>query len=94
MNTLHTIIERHAPPPAAPSAVLQLLAKQTVAEIERKQADLEQVQHQAEQLRQMLAQWEGSGREGADFWRSGLQATQARQQAILREILARLEARP
>ena len=74
--------------------MLQLLAQQTVAHIERQQTELEQVQRQAEQLRRMLTQWEGGGREGADFWRSGLQATQARQQAILREILARPEARP
>jgi hypothetical protein len=90
--TLHTILQRHSPPAAEPSAVLQLLAERAVAQIERQGAELAQVQRQAEQLRQMLARWEGSGsREGADFWRAGLHATQERQQAILREILARLE---
>jgi len=92
VDTLHTIIERHAPPSAAPQAVLHLLAARTVAQIEAQQAELAQVQRQADQLRGLLARWEGSGRdEGAEFWRSGLQTAQERQGAILREILARLE---
>lgn len=89
---LHTVLQRHAPPPAEPGAVLQLLAQRAVAQIERQAAELAQAGRQAEQVRQLLARWEGGGsREDAEFWRTGLQATQERQQAVLREILARLE---
>jgi hypothetical protein len=90
--TLHTIRQRHAPPASEPAAVLQLLAERAVAQIERQGAELAQVQRQTDQLRQLLARWEGdNGREGAEFWRAGLLSTQERQQAILRNILARLE---
>jgi glycosyltransferase involved in cell wall biosynthesis len=92
VTTLRKIRDRHAPAPAGADAVLRLLAERSVAQIEHRQAELEQVQRQAEQLRQTLARWEGGGsRAAAEFWRTGLQANQQRQQAILREILARLE---
>lgn len=90
-GTLHDILQRHAPPPAEPVAVLLLMARRTVAQIEQKQAAMDQLQRQAEQLRQVLARWEGNGSEGAEFWRAGLKTTQERQQAVLREILSRLE---
>lgn len=90
--TLQTILAQHSRPPAEPQAILQLLAQQAVAQITQSQAKLEQVERQAEQLRRMVAFWEGSkAGEGAEFWRNGLENTQGKQQAILREILARLE---
>ena len=92
VETVHAILAQHARPPAAPEAVLQLLARRTVTQIEQKQDELAQLERQAGQLRQMVAFWEGGKQqEGADFWRSGLQNTQSKQQTILREILARLE---
>ena len=89
---LNTIRQRHAPPPAEPEATLQLLAERAVAQMENQAAELAQVTRQAEQLRQLLARWEGAGRrEDTEFWRAGLLANQERQQAVLREILLRLE---
>ena len=90
--TLHTIISRHAPPANDPQQVLEMLAQRMLVQLAHSQAEGAQLQRQADQLRSALAQWDGTGSsQGADFWRAGMEATQERQQAILREILERLE---
>jgi hypothetical protein len=90
--TLHTIISRHAPPADDPQQLLQVLAQRMLVQLAHSQAEAAQLQRQADQLRSTLAQWDGTGSgQGAGFWRAGMEATQERQQAILREILERLE---
>ena len=90
--TLHTIIAHHAPPANDPQQVLEMLAQRMLVQLAHSQAEGAQLQRQADQLRSTLAQWDGTdSSQGAEFWRAGMEATQERQQAILREILERLE---
>jgi hypothetical protein len=72
--------------------VLTVLAERMLGRLTDQADELAQLQRQADQLRSTLAAWEGAdGGQGANFWRTSLAATEAHQQAILREILARLE---
>ena len=90
--TLRTIVERHAPPSRDPHGLLQTLAQDMLRHLERKDAEIAQLQRQLDALRDAQAQWEGtSGGQGAAFWRAELRARQQQQQIVLRDILARLE---
>jgi glycosyltransferase involved in cell wall biosynthesis len=92
LATLEQIMAQHAPDPAAPQAMLQLLAKRMLDRLTRQEAENAQLQQRAEQLRHALAAVSPAGGEqGATFWRAGLQAAEDRQQAVLREILERLQ---
>jgi glycosyltransferase involved in cell wall biosynthesis len=91
VDTLRTIVTRHAPPAANPAATLAAVTVRMHAQLVRLQDEYAQVQRQADQLRQTLAQWDGqSGGKDASFWRTSLDEAQAREQAALREILAHL----
>jgi hypothetical protein len=92
VTTLHTILERHAPPSRDPHELLQTLARDMVRHLEHKEAEITQLERQLDVLRDAQAQWEGTGGgQGAAFWRAELQARQQQQQIVLRDILARLE---
>ena len=90
--TLRTIVEQHAPPSREPHGLLQTLAQDMLRHLERKEAEIQQLERQLDALRDAQAQWEGTGGgQGAAFWRAELQARQQQQQIVLRDILARLE---
>jgi glycosyltransferase involved in cell wall biosynthesis len=90
--TLHTILERHAPPSRDPHELLQTLAQAMLRHLERGRDEKVLLARQLDALRDAQAQWEGtSGGQGAAFWRAELQARQQQQQIVLRNILARLE---
>lgn len=92
--TLQRILAEHTPQPAAPQAVLQLLAQRMLDQLEQRTAETTQLQQRANQLRHALAALDGTrDGQGAAFWRAGFEAAEQRQQAVLREILARLELR-
>ena len=75
-----------------PHGLLQTLAQDMLRHLERKEAEIKQLQRQLDALRDAQAQWEGTGGgQGAAFWRAELQARQQQQQIVLRDILARLE---
>ena len=92
LATLHTILERHAPPSRDPHLLLQTLAGDMLRHLERSRDEIAQLQRQLDALRDAQAQWEGTGGgQGAAYWRAELQARQSQQQIVLRDILARLE---
>jgi hypothetical protein len=87
--TLNAIAARD--PNDAPD-VLHLLAERMLRRLTDQEAELTGLQRQAGELRSTLTAWDGAaGGQGAAFWRKSLAATQAQQQAVLREIIARLE---
>jgi glycosyltransferase involved in cell wall biosynthesis len=80
------------PVPGGYPAVLHLLAERMLRRLTGQAAEIAQLQRQADQLRSTLAAWDGAnGGEGANFWRTSLAAAETHQQAVLREIIARLE---
>lgn len=92
VETVNAIIQRHAPRAATSKAILATTVQRMYARLEQQQAQLVQLERQAEQLRHTLAQWENrGGSKDAAFWRTSLEANKAHQQAVLREILERLE---
>ena len=91
VDTLRTIVARHAPPATDPATTLAAVTARMHAQLVCLQDERAQVQRQADQLRQTLTQWDGqNGGRDASFWRASLEEAQARDRAALREILARL----
>jgi glycosyltransferase involved in cell wall biosynthesis len=92
METLAVIDADYAQPPGEAGAALTSLAERMTHALQQSREETAQLGRQVEQLRQALAQWEGSRNgEDAGFWRQSLEENQARQAAALREILARLQ---
>jgi hypothetical protein len=92
LAAIEQILAAHAPHPADPQTVLQLLARQMLERLTHQEAENTQLQRQTEQLRHALATLSPEGGEqGATYWRTSLQAAEERQQAVLREILNRLQ---